>query len=148
MNCAHLAQKSTAAPWDQVQRTCNTYLPLVEVLQFYSWAYPGLLWSPGFSNHNPVYLPSSLVLQDLGWMSSGSDTYLNQGIIAHHFSVRATVELACYLTALSCFRSSWSGAGFCAKSGILSLGQGCMFLNIPCSLDLRFAQCNSSKGTK
>lgn len=77
--------------------------PLVEVLQFYSWACPGLLWSPGFPNHNPVYLPSSLVLQDLGWMSSGSDTYLNQGIIAHHFSVRATVELACYLTALSCF---------------------------------------------
>lgn len=77
-------------------------------------------------------------------MSSGSDTYLNQGIIAQHFSVRATAELACYLMALSCVRSSWSGAGFCAKSGILNLntrlrllGHKCMFVNILCSLDLR-----------
>lgn len=146
MNCAHSAQKNSAAPWDQVkvQGTHNTRLPLVEVLQFYSWACPGILWSPAFPNYHLIYLSSSLALQDLGWMSSGSNTYLNQGNIAQHFSVRATAELACYLRVLSCVRSSWSGAGFCAKSGILSLntrlrllGQECMLLDILCSLDLR-----------
>lgn len=121
-----------------------TCLPLVEVLWFYSWACPGLLWSPGFPNHHLIYLSSSLALQDLGWKSSGSDTSLSQGLSAQHFSVRATAGLACYLMALSCVRSSRSGAGFCAKSGILSLnirlrllGQECMFLNILCSLVLR-----------
>lgn len=97
-----------------------------------------------FPNHHLIYLPSSLALQDPGWMFSGSDTYLNQGIIAQHFSWRATGVLTCYLMALRCVRSSWSGAGFCAISGILNLntrlrllGQECMFLNILCPLDLR-----------
>lgn len=66
-------------------------------------------------------------------------------------------KLGCCFMALSCVRSSGSGAGFCycAESGIHCvnsrlrlLGQGCVLSDILYTLDLQDPSCNSSKDIK
>lgn len=66
-------------------------------------------------------------------------------------------KLGCCFMALSCVRSSGSGAGFCycAESGIHCvnsrlrlLGQGCVLSDVLYTLDLQDPWCNSSKDIK